>query len=101
MKVLIRWIIFAILFILMIILLVNVANKAKTKPKTSTPPTVYEKSTTNNSDEEDNLEPISDVITTNQSIEVGNTASSATLYVCVGMFVLSIGAYYIYKKQLN
>lgn len=99
MKDLLRWIVFGILLVVMIFLFINLFNRGKNnnqKPLTSSEPVVYEKSDRSLVE----LEPIREPVIEEKTVVVDDTASLSTVCVFIGVFTITLGAAYIYKKKL-
>lgn len=104
-KLLLKWIVIAIIFVLIIVLLVKLAYRNENKAKNTKEPKVNivqkEKTTTEEDTttyDDDGLEPIEDT-TDVYTVDSPDTASSGIAETLLGIVILSCGASYIYKRR--
>lgn len=98
MRDILKWIVLAFIVILLLIVFFVFGNKTtnKSKANKTDEPVVYERpisSQTSDDTLDTSLDDTNSVMV--DTVEVGDTASSADAYICFGMFVLISGIYYI------
>jgi len=106
-KLLLKWIVLAIIFVLIIVLLVKLANRNEKTSKNSKEPKVniVQKENNNNDikeetiDEDDSLEPIEEDMDDAYTVDSPDTASNGIAETLLGIVILSYGASYIYKRR--
>ena len=105
-KLLLKWIVIAIIFVLIIVLLVKLAHRNENSSTKAKEPKVNIVQKENNKvkeeqlDEEDSLEPIEDDYTeTSYTVDSPDTASNGLVETLLGVVILSFGASYIYKRR--
>ena len=102
-KSLLKWIILAIIFILLIVLIVKFANKSSNKKTTKENNIeIVEKSKDEQPVEErenTELTQENELVAENQVVDSPDTASSALPAVLLGLGIISVGGYYIYRNR--
>ena len=100
-KSLLKWIILAIIFIILIVLIVKFANRTDNKKVTKEPTINIVEKNKDEHPEEDRvlLDDANETANENLVVDSPDTASSALPAILLGLGIISVGGFYIYKNR--